>query len=99
MKKIQKKSLTISSLALVIASVMALVGCQSTASIASKPVDERGKHQADHGASAGHRAAFIEDYDTNSDGQVARLEFDAVRAANLKAMDANGNGLVDETEY
>ncbi|MEN0037839.1 MAG: hypothetical protein AAGC78_12270 [Cellvibrio sp.] len=97
MKKIKtmKKTFALSSLAL----VMALVGCQSTAPVADKPAADRSKHQADHGASAGHRAAFIEDYDTNGDGQVSRAEFDAVRAANLKAMDANGNGLVDETEY
>jgi len=60
---------------------------------------DRSKHQADHGASAGHRAAFIDDYDTNGDELVARTEFEQVRATNLNAMDANANGLVDENEY
>lgn len=60
---------------------------------------EKSKHQADHGASAGHRAVFIDDYDTNGDELVARAEFEKVRATNLNTMDANANGLVDESEY
>ncbi len=80
--------------------VLALSACQSTPSAdKSQAQADRSKHQADHGASAGHRAAFIDDYDTNGDEIVARAEFEQVRATNLKAMDANGNGLVDESEY
>lgn len=91
-----KAPLTASTLALLVA----LAGCQSTAPKTAAPVaDDRSKHQADHGASAGHRAAFIEDFDKDADGKVTRAEFDLGRAAKLKAMDANGNGLVDENEY
>ena len=80
--------------------LMALTGCQSTAPVATNSAaDDRSQYQASHGASAGHRAAFIDDYDSNTDEQVARAEFDAVRAAKLKVMDANGNGLVDENEH
>jgi hypothetical protein len=43
-------------------------------------VAERSKHQADHGASAEHRAAFIDEYDTNMDEQVAHAEFSHARA-------------------
>lgn len=80
--------------------VLALSACQSTPSAdKSQAQAERSKHQTDHGASAGHRAAFIDDYDTNGDEIVARVEFEQMRATKLKAMDANGNGLVDESEY
>jgi hypothetical protein len=80
--------------------VLALSACQSTPS-ADQPQAQadRSKHQSDHGASAGHRAAFIDDYDSNGDELVARAEFEKVRAANLNAMDTNANGLVDKNEY
>lgn len=68
-------------------------------SCGKKDEAERSKHQADHGASAAHRAAFIDDYDANGDELVARNEFEKVRENKLKAMDANANGLVDENEY
>ncbi len=77
-----------------------LGGCAApTAKVDAVDKQERSKHQADHGASEGHRAAFIDEYDTNSDEQVTHTEFNQSRAAKLKAMDANDNGLVDETEY
>ncbi len=76
-----------------------LGGCASPSSTAVADQQDRSKHQADHGASEGHRAAFIDEYDTNSDEQVGHTEFNQARAAKLKAMDTNGNGLVDETEY
>lgn len=95
MKKI-KAPLTVSVLALLVT----LIGCQSNVPKNAVPAaDDRSKHQADHGASAGHRAAFIEDFDADADGKVSRSEFDRARAAKLNAMDANGNGLVDENEY
>lgn len=71
----------------------ALCACQAT------PTVEKSKHQADHGATAGHRAAFVDDYDTDGDEVVTRAEFEQVRAATLNAMDENANGLVDENEY
>lgn len=80
--------------------VLVLSACQTTPSADKSEIQsDRSKHQADHGASAGHRAAFIDDYDTNGDELVSRAEFEKVRAANLKAMDTNANGLVDESEY
>lgn len=83
---------------LVITSVLA--GCTTpTAKVNEVDKQERSKHQADHGASEGHRAAFIDEYDTNSDEQVTHAEFNQSRAAKLKAMDANSNGLIDEIEY
>lgn len=96
------------SLGLFAGLALVLSACQSNSntekgnvatSIASNADADRSKHQTDHGASAGHRAAFIDDYDTNGDDSVARAEFEKVRAANLNAMDANANGLVDESEY
>ena len=59
----------------------------------------RSQHQADHGATAGHRAAFMEDYDVDGDHVVTRSEFESLRAANLNAMDSDANGLVNEDEY
>lgn len=44
-------------------------------------------------------SAFIHDYDADHDGQVARAEFDAGRAARYRATDANGDGWVSEAEY
>lgn len=79
--------------------ILVLSACQATPGGENGRVTDKSKHQADHGASAGHRAAFIDDYDTNGDELVVRIEFEKVRAANLKAMDANANGLVDESEY
>lgn len=80
--------------------VLVLSACQSVPSAdKNQASDDRSKHQADHGASAGHRAAFIDEYDMNGDEIVVRTEFDQSRASKLNAMDANGNGLVDESEY
>jgi hypothetical protein len=87
------------SLGLLAGLTLVLSACQSTPGTEKNNSVDKSKHQADHGASAGHRAVFIEDYDTNGDELVARAEFEKVRAANLKAMDANTNGLVDESEY
>jgi hypothetical protein len=42
---------------------------------------------------------FIADYDSNSDGQVTRAEFDAVRTARFAATDANRDGWVSDAEY
>ncbi|HSX50352.1 MAG TPA: EF-hand domain-containing protein [Cellvibrio sp.] len=80
--------------------VLALSACQSTPSANKTQAQaDRSKHQKDHGASASHRAAFIDDYDLNGDEVVARAEYEQARAEKLNAMDANGNGLVDESEY
>lgn len=43
--------------------------------------------------------AFIHDYDSNHDGQVARAEFDAARLLRFKDTDANGDGGLSEEEY
>lgn len=80
--------------------VLALSACQSTPSANKTQAQaDRSKHQKDHGASTGHRAAFIDDYDLNGNEVVTRAEYEQARAEKLKAMDANGNGLVDESEY
>jgi Ca2+-binding EF-hand superfamily protein len=42
---------------------------------------------------------FLQEYDTDHDGTVTRAEFDAVRDAQYKAMDGNGDGSVSEEEY
>lgn len=101
MKNVIAKSFTpVQALASLLVISAVLGGCASPSSqTATTDQQGRSKHQADHGASEGHRAAFIDEYDTNSDEQVARAEFNQARADKLKAMDANGNGLVDETEY
>lgn len=49
---------------------------------------------APHGGSA-----FLQDYDTNHDGQVTRAEFDAARVQRFQATDANKDGTVSEAEY
>ncbi|MCR6651388.1 MAG: hypothetical protein NVV73_07795 [Cellvibrionaceae bacterium] len=67
--------------------------------LAPQAGQERSRHQASHGASAGHRLAFIAEYDTNGDGQVTRAEFELARAARLLSMDKDSNGLVAEDEY
>lgn len=42
---------------------------------------------------------FLALYDTNSDGQVTRAEFDAHRNEQFARTDANGNGHIDASEY
>jgi hypothetical protein len=42
---------------------------------------------------------FLQEHDTNHDGQVPRAEFDAARDARFKAIDANGDGWVSDAEY
>lgn len=42
---------------------------------------------------------FLQEHDTNHDGQVPRAEFDAARDARFKATDANGDGWVSDAEY
>lgn len=44
-------------------------------------------------------SAFIHDYDTDHDGEVARAEFDAVRVERFKTTDANHDGWISEDEY
>lgn len=44
-------------------------------------------------------SAFVSDYDTNHDGEVARAEFDAGRVLRFKATDANSDGWVSDAEY
>lgn len=45
------------------------------------------------------RDAFIKQYDTNHDGKVERVEFDAARTARFNSTDADRNSAVDEGEY
>lgn len=93
-------STSIKTLASVLVISSMLGGCTTpAANVDAMDKQGRSKHQADHGASEGHRAAFIDEYDTNSDEQVTHIEFNQSRAIKLKAMDTSGNGLVDETEY
>jgi hypothetical protein len=106
MKKIIETSFApVNALASVLVFAVVLGGCTSpsspTISAQTNNVDTqaRSKHQFDHGVSEGHRAAFIDEYDSNSDERVTHAEFNQVRAEKLKAMDSNGNGLVDEAEY
>jgi len=42
---------------------------------------------------------FLALYDTNQDGQVQQAEFDAHRDAQFARTDADGDGLLDESEY
>ncbi|GGZ37528.1 hypothetical protein [Asticcacaulis endophyticus] len=42
---------------------------------------------------------FIEEQDTNKDGQVTLAEFDVERADHFKRMDANGDASLTEAEY
>jgi hypothetical protein len=42
---------------------------------------------------------FLQEHDTNHDGQVPRAEFDTARDARFKATDANGDGWVSDAEY
>jgi len=45
------------------------------------------------------QSEFVRDYDTNKDGAVTRDEYEAVRGARLKGMDADGDGRVSHAEY
>ncbi|MFC3116051.1 hypothetical protein [Cellvibrio fontiphilus] len=83
--------------------LLALTACQSAPKkeqgAVAKKTHSATPHQRSHGASAGHRHAFIKEYDQNSDGELTRAEFDHARAAHLRAMDSNQDQRIDETEY
>jgi Skp family chaperone for outer membrane proteins len=45
------------------------------------------------------QSEFVRDYDTSKDGVVTLDEYNAIRKARLKSMDANADGKIDEAEY
>ncbi|WP_421994489.1 EF-hand domain-containing protein [Roseococcus sp.] len=45
------------------------------------------------------RDTFLQQYDTNRDGQVTRAEYDPIRAETFRRTDANKDGSLSEVEY
>ncbi|HTF94573.1 MAG TPA: hypothetical protein VL995_00440 [Cellvibrio sp.] len=81
--------------------VVCMSSCQSSkpSGQTGKPFEQQGSFQRTHGGGTVDREKFIQEYDSNSDGILAKSEFEQTRAQRLMAMDINGDKRVDENEY
>lgn len=50
------------------------------------------------GAKGEHKGGWVQQLDTNGDGDISKAEFDAHHAKKFEKMDADGNGVVSKDE-